>query len=85
MLAATAAARLCRPTTKHIVQIVHSLSISSAGYIGVTFGGYGGYAYPPLFGVGGTIPPTFQGHERKITVTVPEHTLKIHYSSFNRL
>jgi len=46
-------------------------SYTSAGItIGVTFGGYGGYAYPPLFGVGGTVPPTFQAHGRNITVTV---------------
>ena len=34
-------------------------------HIGVTYGGYGGYAYPPLFGVGGTVPPTFWAYDRK--------------------
>ena len=45
------------------------------------FQGVRGYTYPPLFGVGGTVPPTFQANGRKITVIVPEHTLKIHCSS----
>jgi len=49
--------------------------------IGVTFAGYGGYVYPPLFGLGGTVPPTFQAHGRKITVTVPEHTLQTYQVS----
>ena len=33
----------------------------NASRIGVILGGYEGYAYPPLFGVGGTVPPHFLG------------------------
>ena len=31
--------------------------------IGVILGGYEGYAYPPLFKVGGTVPPTFKRYK----------------------
>ena len=31
--------------------------------IGVILGGYKGYAYPPLFKVGGTVPPTFKRYK----------------------
>ena len=37
----------------------YTLKWTSWKTIGVTYGGYGGYAYPPLFGVGGTVLPTF--------------------------
>jgi len=40
------------------------VSFSAIVSIGVTYGGYGGYAYPPLFGVGGTVPPTFWACDR---------------------
>jgi len=43
--------------------------------IGVT---YGGYAYPPLSGVGGTVPPLFgrvNGVIEKITATFPHPAL----------
>ena len=33
--------------------------------IGVILGGYEGYAYPPLFGVGGTVPPLFKSCHKK--------------------
>ena len=35
----------------------------TARSIGVILGGYEGYAYPPLFKVGGTVPPTFKRYK----------------------
>jgi len=43
--------------------------------IGVTYGGYGGYAYPPLFGAGVPYPPLFGRVIEKITATFPHPTL----------
>ena len=42
-------------------------STTTTNTIGVTYGGYGGYAYPPLFGVGRVI--------EKITATFPHPAL----------
>jgi len=43
--------------------------------IGVTYGGYGGYAYPPLFGVGVPYPPLFGRVIEKITANFPHQAL----------
>ena len=44
-------------------------------YIGVTYGGYEGYAYPPLFGEGVPYPPLFGCMTEKITATFPHPAL----------
>ena len=49
--------------------------------IGVTYRGYGGYAYPPLFGVGGTVPPTFWACDRKNNSDFPSSSA--HVSPYN--
>ena len=51
--------------------------------IGVTFGGYGGTRTPHFLEWGVPYPPLFRRMAVKVTVTVPEHALKIHYNSFN--
>jgi len=62
---------------------IHNLTHSNPihGCIGITFEGYGGYAYPSLFGV--RVPyPHFSGTwQKNCSVTVPQRTLKIHYSN----
>jgi len=51
------------------------VSFSAIVSIGVTYGGYGGYAYPPLFGVGVPYPPLFGRVIEKITATFPHPAL----------
>ena len=59
-----------------------NLSIKSRLFIiGVTYGGYGRYAYLPLFGQGGTVPPTFWACGRKNNSDFPSSSA--HVSPYN--
>ena len=56
-------------------------TFSQPTLIGVTYGGYEGYAYPPLFGEGGTVPPTFWAYDRKNASDFPSSS--DHVSPYN--